>query len=100
MSEQGTSSKNLCQQTVFGYGPRGGVSYRSNLDFAVDGHRSFFDGMETEHCGLRQIDDGRAHHAAEDTAVTDSVGAACHVLNRELAIACLKLLVCQKSEDE
>jgi hypothetical protein len=87
--------RSLCQHSAFRFWAERSVSYRSNLDFAINGHRTLLDGMEAKHCSLRQIDDGSSHHAAEDTTVADSVGAACHVLNCELAVTCLRLSVYQ-----
>lgn len=66
---------------------QGQVHHGSNLDLAVDGNRTFLDGMEAKNSRLRQVDDGSAHERAEDTAVADGERTASHVFNRKLAIA-------------
>ena len=38
------------------------ITYRSDLNFAINCHGSFLCGMHSEDCGLRKINDGGAHH--------------------------------------
>lgn len=68
------------------------VHHGADLDFAVDGDGLLVDRMETEHGGLGKVDNGSAHEGAEDAAVRDGEGAAGHVLDSKLVIACLLLL--------
>lgn len=68
----------------------GEVHHRPDLDLAVDGDRLLLDGVQAEHGGLREVDDGRAHERAEDAAVADGEGAAGHVLDGELVVARLE----------
>lgn len=63
------------------------VHHRPDLDFAVDGHGLLFDGVQAQHGGLREVDDGRAHERAEDAAVADGVCAAGHVFDGEFVVA-------------
>lgn len=65
------------------------VHHGPGLDLAVHNDGALLDGVETQDRGLGQVDDGRAHERAEDTSVADGESTASHVLERELAVACL-----------
>lgn len=69
---------------------QGEVHHGSALNLAVHNHGAVLDGMQAQDGGLGQVDDGRAHQGAEDTAVADGKGTASHVFQRKLAVACLK----------
>jgi hypothetical protein len=72
---------------------KGQVHHGTNLHLAVDGNGAFLDGVEAEHGGLRQVDDGSAHQGTKDAAVADGEGTTGHVLDRELAVTGLGLFV-------
>ena len=66
------------------------ATYRSDFNFAVQRDSTIFDGMQAKHSSLRQVDDGSAKHRAKDTTITDGEGAAGHVFDGELIVACLR----------
>lgn len=87
MLEQGTSSRILsalrkCRMCI-----ASSTTYRSDLHFAIDCHRSLLGGVHSKDCGLGKVDDRSAHHRAKNSVVVDSEGAAGHVLDGKLIIA-------------
>jgi hypothetical protein len=66
-----------------------GVTYRSNLNLAIDNYGAILDGVQSEHSSLREIDDRGSHHGAKDTAIADCVCSASHVFYGQLTITSL-----------
>ncbi len=59
----------------------------SGFDLVAHAHGSVLDGVHAQDCALRRVDDGGAHHGAEDSAICDGEGAACHVFELNLAVS-------------
>lgn len=68
---------------------KGKVHHGADFDFAVDSYGLVLDSVESEYRSLREVDDRGSKHGAEDTAVGDGEGAASHVFDRQLVVACL-----------
>ena len=55
----------------------------------VHGHGALHDVVHAQDGALRRIDDRRAEHAAEHTAIGNGEGTAGHLVDAQLAITCL-----------
>ncbi len=65
------------------------IHHGPDFNLVIHDDRALLDSVETQHSGLREIDDGRAHHGAEYPAVADCKCSTRHVLNGKFAVACL-----------
>lgn len=59
-------------------------SWRCSAHLAADGNGSVEDAVHAQDGRLRRVDDGRAEHGAEHSAVADGEGSSVHVLHGQL----------------
>jgi hypothetical protein len=75
------------------------ITYRSDLHFAIDCHRSLLGGVHSKDCGLGKVNDRSAHHRAKNSAAVDGEGTAGHVLDGKLIVASLLPKFCNSLFD-
>ena len=65
---------------------QGEVHHRTDHNLSLDGHRTIFDRMKSEHTALRRIHDRRGKHRPVDAAIADGKCAALKFVDLELVL--------------
>jgi hypothetical protein len=89
MLEQGTSSRILSAPRKCRMCIASSITYRSDLHFAIESHRSLLGGVHSKDCGLGKVDDREYPSLSQNSAVVDGEGTAGHVLDGKLIVASL-----------